>query len=73
MAKFIELCEQYPDAAVRFGNKRAPFVAVGVHDPGDGANYLYIYDDDSPVRMLSNREIRALLVDVHDDWHVSNQ
>lgn len=71
--KFVELCERYPDAVVRFSNKRAPYVAIGVHDPGDGANYLYIYEDGVPQRMLSNRENRALLVDVHDDWHVSNQ
>jgi hypothetical protein len=73
MSKFVELVEQYPDGKIRFTKATDPFRQIGPHDPGDGKLYLYIWEDGEPLRMLSKREISALLIDVDDDWRVSNQ
>lgn len=73
MSKFVELVEADPEGTRRFSNKRDPERSIGVHDPGDGVAYLYIFEDGEPQRMLSGREIRALLIDVTDDWNVSNR
>ena len=74
MSKFVELVERYPDNdGVRF-QKATDTRAIGVHRIGaDQKPYLYIFEDGEPLRMLSRREITALLIDVDDDWRVSNQ
>jgi hypothetical protein len=73
MAKFVDLVEQYPQGNVRFTKATDPFRQLGPHDPGDGKLYIYIWEDGEPKRMLSRREIAALLIDIDDDWRVSNQ
>lgn len=73
MAKFVELVEQYPEGNVGFTKATDPFRSIRPHDPGDGKLYLYIFEDGGAKRMLSRREITALLIDVDDDWRVSNQ
>jgi hypothetical protein len=46
---------------------------LGVYEPEPGRKFIFIYEDGLAVRMLSRREITALLIDVDDDWRVSNQ
>lgn len=73
MTKFLDLVEQYPEGKVGFTKSTDPFRSIKPHDPGDGTQYLYIWEDGEPQRMLSRREITALLLDIDDDWRVSNQ
>jgi hypothetical protein len=73
MSKFVDLVHQYPDGKVRFTKSTDPFRQLGVHETEPGRKFIYIWEDGKPVRMLSRREITALLIDVEDDWRVSNQ
>ena len=75
MAKFVELVEQYPAGNVGFTKATDPFRQIRPHAPDQttGKLYLYIWEDGEPKRMLSRKEITALVIDVDDDWRVSNQ
>ena len=73
MAKFTDLVHQYPDGNMRFTKATDPFRQLGVHEGEPGRKYIYIFEDGVPLRMLSRREITALLIDLDDDWRVSNQ
>lgn len=74
MSKFVELIDRYPvNTNVRF-QKTGETRQIGVHHLGQGRKpYLYIFEDGAPVRMLNRHEITALLIDIDDDWRVSNQ
>lgn len=73
MSKFVDLVEQYPDGKIRFTKATDPFRQLGVYEDFEGTKYIYIHEDGEPMRMLSRREISALLIDIDDDWRVSNQ
>ena len=73
MSKFVALVHATPDGTARFTKATDPFRSIGVYGLNDGPSYLYIFEDGEPKRMLSKREISALLVDIDDDWRVSNQ
>ena len=73
MTKFVELVEQYPqNEDIRFAKATDPFRAIGIRRV-DGKPFLYIFEDGEPQRMLNRAEITALMLDIDDDWRVSNQ
>ena len=71
MSKFAELIEKDVPGERRV-TKGSTGVTIGV-ERVDGAPYLAVFEDGAAVRMLTAREMRALLVDVSDDWRLSNQ
>ena len=84
MALFRDLVETNPDASQRFRklgtanprSKQWNGRSLGVRDTPSTKGeipMIWVYEDGEPLRVLGPSEIRGLLVDVDDDWVVSNQ
>jgi hypothetical protein len=71
--KFVDLVHADPVGRHRFTKATDPFRSIGIHEAEPGRRFLYIFEDGAPVRMLSRREITALLIDIDDNWRIANQ
>jgi hypothetical protein len=76
MARFVELVERNPAADQRFRKSTMPLgMSIGVRrvrEINQHKPMLWVYDMGEPERLLTQREMRALYVDIDDDWTLSN-
>ena len=76
MPRFVELVEADPKGERRFMKAAVPgrSLAVVKSPTSRGMRPMIgIYENGMFQRTLARREIQALLVDVDEDWFVSNQ
>jgi hypothetical protein len=71
MALFRDLIARDEGAERRF-RKAGNGMTLGVQYL-DGKPFIWVYEDGQASRILSRKEMQALLVDVDNDWQISNQ
>lgn len=67
-----EIVDADPKGERRVTNPRMDGRALGPY-MYDHAQYLWLFEEGKPLRMLSRREIKAFYEDKSDDWRFSNQ